>query len=234
MSSIHDGHRKRMRDRLQKSGLHGFQDHEVLEWLLFYTIPRGDVNPLAHELMKAFGSLSGVLEADFDALMSVDGIGPGTALFLSNLLPLQQRYQNDKSKRKSRRLRNVDEIAEIFRGHLTGKKEEELYVLLLNSRFVPIRCEKVSQGSLRAVGVNMRKLTEMCLASKASYVVLGHNHPSGILFPSDADVKTTIALRSILEPLEIQIIDHLIFGEDDFVSMASSEEYSHIFMWRKS
>jgi DNA repair protein RadC len=233
MANIHDGHRNRIRDRLLKSGLDGFQDHEVLEWLLFYTNPRKDVNPLAHELINAFGGFSGVLEADYDALMSVEGVGHATALFLSNLLSVEKRYQVDRRKRQSKRLRSLEEIADMLRGYLKGKKEEELYILLLNSQLSLIRCERVSEGSLRSVQVNMRRLAEICLASKATYVVLGHNHPSGILFPSDADVRATIALKNVLEPLEIQLIDHLILGEDGFSSMANSKEYSHVFTWHK-
>ena len=90
---VHDGHRRRMRERFRREGLDGFADHEVLELVLFDCIPNGNVNPLAHELLDTFGSLHGVLEARMDQLLAVKGVGERTAAHLATLLPLFRRYQ---------------------------------------------------------------------------------------------------------------------------------------------
>lgn len=233
MSGIHDGHRQRIRDRLKTGGIECFQEHEVLEWLLYCCIPRGDVNPLAHQLINAFGSLAGVLEADCDSLMSVPGIGESTALFISNYLSVYKFYQQSKQKSKSSRFMSLDEMAESFRVRFIGCKEEELHAMLLGSNLTYIRDEVISKGSVGSVQLNMRRLTEACLSSKAMYVVLAHNHPSNILLPSDSDVRTTINVAEVLTRLDVRLLDHLIVGSDDYTSMARSQEYSYIFHQKK-
>ncbi len=234
MSSIHDGHRSRMRNRLHAGGMEGFQDHEILEWLLFHTIPRGDVNPLAHRLIREFGSLSGVLEADKESLKLVEGVGESTALFLSSYLSVYERYLESSRKKKNNRLNNLDEIAEYFRRSFVDSKQEELRVLLLGNTLNIIREDSIAQGSMRAVQMDMRRLVTLCLNSKAVYVVLGHNHPSEILFPSDSDVKVTRTVAELLRGLDLRLLDHLIVGKEGYYSMAQSKETSYIFFDRVS
>ena len=229
MSSIHDGHRKRMRNRLQEGGMNGFQDHEILEWLLFHTIPRGDVNPLAHRLIREFGSLAGVLEADQESLKLVEGVGDGTALFLSQYLSVYERYLESSRKKKNNRLNDLDEIADYFRRSFVDSKQEELRVLLLGNTFNIIREDSIAQGSMRAVQMDMRRLVTLCLNSKAVYVVLGHNHPSGILYPSDSDEKVTRSVAELLRGLDLRLLDHLIVGKEGYYSMAQAKETSYIF-----
>lgn len=230
MANLHDGHRERMRQRLKVGGMDSFQEHEILEWMLFCTIPRGDVNPLAHELLRAFGSLAGVLEADVNALMTVKGVGENTALFLSNYLSVYQRYLQSSRKKQKSRFTNLDEIADYFRSSFIQSRNEEFRALLLGPKLNLIREEVIARGSLRAVNADVRRLIEAGLTSKAAYIVLAHNHPSEILLPSQRDISVTMVISELLKSLEIRLLDHLIIGKDDYVSMARSQETSYIFL----
>ncbi len=230
MGGMHDGHRDRMRQRLKAGGLQGFQDHEILEWMLFCTIPRGDVNPLAHQLIQKFGSLSGVLEASVDSLMTVKGVGESTALFLANYLSVYERYLHDSRKKRNNHFTCLDDIAEYFRVSFIHSTNEELHALLLGPNLHVIREEVLAVGSLRSVNADVRRLAEAGLNAKATYVVLAHNHPSGILLPSERDVSVTIQIAELLKTLEIRLLDHLIIGKEDYLSMARSKETSYIFM----
>lgn len=229
MACMHEGHRKRMRERIKSGGLEGLQDHEILEWMLFHTVPRGDVNPLAHRLIDAFGSLSGVLEADAERLMGIQGVGESTALFLSNYLGVYKRYKQSRHHKKVLRFSDMDTVVEHIRDRMLEHKGEYLFALLLDDRLHILCCQAISEGTRGAVGVDVRKLATLCLNRNASFLVLAHNHPSDILLPSYNDVQTTIALRTSMGALGIHLLDHLIIGKDEYVSMAMSEEYSYIF-----
>ncbi|MBQ6819514.1 MAG: DNA repair protein RadC [Clostridia bacterium] len=228
MASIHDGHRSRMRKRLKDGGLQGFQEHEILEWMLFHTIPRGDVNPLAHALIRNFGNLAGVLEADVDDLLSVEGVGESTALFLSTYLDVYQRYMLSKEN-KNVRMTNMDAIEQHVRLCIRENAKEYLFAVLLDPQFRKLCCSPIAKGGPTSVDVNVRELVALCLRRNATYLVLAHNHPSGILLPSYSDVQTTMSLRDALSPIGVRLLDHLVIGQDDYVSMASSKEYSYIF-----
>ncbi len=228
---LHDGHRERMRQRLLKNGMNSFADHEVLEWLLFHSIPRGDTNPIAHVLINTFGSLAGVLEASYDELMKVEGVGQTTALFLSNYRSVYQRYLFDRQGNQKRTFHDLETIAEYVTVTFMNYQVEVLHAIFLTSTFQLIRNEMISSGTPTSVRMDMRKFIELCLSTKATFVVLAHNHPSGLLLPSAQDVQTTIAAAEQLHRLDVHLMDHLIIGVEkrEFVSMASSPEHSYIF-----
>lgn len=229
MNGIHDGHRQRMRERLKIGGIECMQEHEVLEWLLQYSIPRGDVNPLAHRLIETFGSLAGVLNAGYEGLMTVSGVGEATALFLSNYIHVYKRYLESNRQQDKQKFKSIEDMAEYLSIQFIGCKEEVLHALLLGSNLNFIKDLVISEGSIGSVRLNLRKLTESCLNTKAAYVVLAHNHPSNILLPSDSDVRTTTSVAEVLTQLEVCLLDHLIIGSGDYISMAKSKDYSYIF-----
>jgi len=226
---LHDGHRNRMRQRLKNSGLDSFQDHEVLEWILFHTRPRGDVNDLAHHLIDEFGGLAAVLNADYEALMRVNGVGETTALFLSQLRLVYRRYEQKDQQLKKRFFKSVSQMAEYMRQNHFDHKREDLYVLLMGDNMNLICTHLLATGSLRAVHMDYRRLMSLCLNTKATHVALAHNHPSSILIPSSSDISTTINVAEVLKKIDVILVDHLIIGEDDYVSMAESEETAYIF-----
>ncbi len=225
---LHDGHRERIRKRLREVGMNGMQEHEVLEFLLFHTRPRGDVNELAHRLLNEFGTLYGVIHADFEDLTAVKGVGETTALFLTQLPTVFRWCMTDK-KQKKFNFNSTDHMAEYMRQNYFNPKREELYALLFDSKMNLLRTELVATGSLRAVHMDYRRLIGLCFHAEAHYVVLAHNHPSAILLPSSSDISTTNSVAETLKKVEVILVDHLIIGIDDYVSMAQSAETAYIF-----
>ena len=176
--TMHEGHRQRMRERFRREGLEGFAPHEVLELLLFYGRARGDVNPLAHELMDAFGSLKGVLEARPDQLMTVKGVGEETATLISLMLPMFRRYSACVCEERQR-ITSRSEAAAYCQALLAGWRTERFYVICLSSAGQVLGRRKVAEGTLTEVLAYPRLVVETALSYNAHSVVLCHNHPSG-------------------------------------------------------
>lgn len=132
--AIHDGHRERFRARFLQDGLDGFEDHQVLELLLFHVIPRADTNPIAHRLMRRFGTLSAVLEADPKDLASVEGMGDKAAAFLSLIPQVTRRYFHDRVNRDNPPLTSSEAVIGYLVPLMAGRPEEVFYVLCLDSQ----------------------------------------------------------------------------------------------------
>lgn len=216
--TMHDGHRKRMRDRFRKEGLDGFADHEVLELLLFYGRARGDVNPLAHTLIDVFGSLQGVLEAKPDQLMAVPGVGEETATLLSLMLPAFRRYTACLC-RKRRYFDTRDDVKRYCRSLLSGWRTERLYVIGLDAEHQLLGHRLIAEGSTGSVQVQPRLVAEAALNLNARAVILCHNHPGGSDWPSLQDQTITKHIQLVLKSLEIELLDHVIVAGEKAYSM---------------
>lgn len=215
----HTKHRERMRKRFLEHGLDNFADHEVLELLLFYAVPRGDVNPLAHRLLDEFGSLANVLEAETPDLCRVEGMGEKTAAFLHLLPPMFRRYQT--SKIQGTIYDSTDKIAEYLVKYYIGRPREQLSAVLLDNQCRLIRICDIAEGSATAVKINMRKLLQCVLQYNAADVVLAHNHPRGMCSPSRADIVQTSTIREMLKNIDVRLVDHIIIAEERWISLAS-------------
>ena len=223
--SVHDHHRERLRERFLKEGLDGFAPHQVLEMLLFYCIPRVDTNTLAHELLNRFGSLTAVLEASPSELMKVKGIGPNAACFLSFSAAFCRYYMIDRANNNGQCLLTVEEWSGHLEPYFLGKTNEAVYLLCLDVKGKPLSCNIISEGSVNSAGIQIRKVVEAALSMNASFAVLAHNHPSGLAFPSGDDVETTKMVASALRTVDVGLLDHIIFADDDSVSLAQSGYY---------
>lgn len=220
--NIHNGHRARLKQRFLEQGLDGFADHEVLELLLFYAIPRADVNPLAHQLLAHFGSIDRVLEASVEELCQVKGIGESTALLLHLVPQVERRYAISRN-RRGEKIRNSAQASVYLAPYFRYAREELIYLLCLDSSQQVICCLRLAQGSSDCANFSIRQVAEAALSRKASGVILAHNHPSGIALPSGADLITTKQLKGVLEAVGIRLLDHLVLGNGDFVSLSQSE-----------
>lgn len=222
--SIHDGHRQRLRERFLKEGLENFDEVQVLELLLFYCIPRQDTNPIAHALLDWFGSLSGVLEAPVAELKKVPGVGESAATFLSMFLEVNRYYRVNKQK-NIRIMNSVDKYVTVLYDRLHDRRNETVYLLCLDAKCKMISCKEVGEGSVNSASVPIRRIVEMALADNASSVVLAHNHPSGIAVPSEEDVHTTYRLAMALSTVDIQLADHVVVADGEYVSLAQAQYY---------
>lgn len=216
---IHDGHRARLRDQFAKGGLDALPDVNVLELLLFYTIPRRDVNPIAHELLSRFGSLSGVMDAPIEELCQVPGISELTAMHLHLIPQAARRYLNDSADRMHQ-LNTVDKVGEYLMPRFFGERDEVVYLLCLDAKCSPIGLRLIARGSVNSAAVPPRKVVQEALSANATSVVLAHNHPSGIALPSSEDHAVTETIFRALDAVNVLLADHLIFAGNDYVSLA--------------
>ena len=222
--SIHDGHRQRMKERFLQEGLDHFEQHQVLELLLFYCIPRKDTNLIAHGLIKRFGSLYQVLEAPVEELSKVDGVGENAATFLALINAVGRYYQINRACAPNI-LTNVEQCGAYMVPYFQNRRNETVYLLCLDAKCKVLCCKEVGEGSVNSAAIPIRRVVEMALGAGASSVVLAHNHPSGIALPSAEDIATTKRLALALSAVEIQLVDHIVVADGDFVSMAQSGMY---------
>ena len=218
----HTGHRERMKAEFLARGLEGWPDHRVLELLLFYTIPQGDVNDLAHELVERFGSLAGVLDASVEELKKVKGVGDHTAVFLRMLPAVLGRYQGART-RLSAIINSPEEAYAWLEPYFFGARNEMVYVLCLDGKRQVLGVRKVAEGSIEMAEVNTRRIAEEAIGLRAAQIYVAHNHVSNLAIPSQADWLTTDTLRGALSPIGIELIDHLVFVDGDMVSLKDSE-----------
>ena len=218
--SIHDGHRQRLKDRFLREGLDGFTDVQVLELLLFYVVPRKDTNPIAHALVDRFGSLARVLDASVLKLTEVDGITDNGATFLKLVKAVERRYVL--SQGRDIILNTIEDCCEYLSRFFKGKRNETVFLLSLDAKLKLLSCREVGEGSINYASVPIRRCVEMALEDGATSVILAHNHPSGIAVPSNDDIHTTRRLAMALSAVEIQLADHIVVAEDEYVSMVQS------------
>lgn len=216
---MHEGHRARMRERFRQEGLEGFAPHEVLEMLLFYARARGNVNPLAHELLDTFGSLKGVLEARPEQLIAVNGVGEETATLLSLIVPLFRKYQECVCQERSY-IRNKNAAAEYCSALLAGLRTERFCVVSLSATMKVLGQRVVGEGSLTEVPAYPRLVVETALNYNAYAVILCHNHPGGDVQPSSDDIAVTRNINEVLTRLNIVLLDHIIVTGSEVYSMS--------------
>lgn len=228
--NIHEGHRERMRQRFLNEGLDNFYDHNVLELLLFYSIPMKDTNKEAHTLINTFGSLSGVFDASYEELCSVKGIGECTATLIKIMPSLFKKYEVDKLKNDDVVLNTSKLVAKYASTFFKGVTNEKLYLMCLDSNCRLLGFNLISEGTINASPINARKIIKCSLDSDCSNLILIHNHPSGIVAPSRRDVDATVGMIDLLAKVGLKLSDHIIIGYgDEFFSFRKSEKWKHIF-----
>ena len=220
--NIHTGHRKRMKGEFLTRGLEGLPDHKVLELLLFFAIPQGDVNPLAHALIDRFGSLSGVFHATYEQLRAVKGVGENTASLILLIPALGGRYLQERADPKGI-CQTSWQFRELLEPEFFGARNERVFIVCLDGKMKLLAPPKLlGEGIADAAAVTTRKVMETALACNSSVVVLAHNHVSGLAVPSTEDIITTKQLARSLHQVGILLYDHFIVADGDMVSMRES------------
>ena len=217
--NIHAGHREKMRARfIRDKGFENFEDHQILDLLLYYANTRSDTNPLAHELLDRFGSLKGVLEARPEQLMTVHGIGQQQATLISMVVPLTRVWHRC-AMTVPDRIGNSREAEDYCLSILAGERTERFYVVSLNAKCNVLGRRKISEGSLSEVSAYPRMVLETALNYNAHSVLLCHNHPGGTCAPSPEDIASTLQLQRLLNGVGILLLDHIIVAGDRTYSM---------------
>lgn len=216
---LHAGHRQRVRDRYLSEGLDAFKDHEVLELLLFYCMPKRDTNPVAHAMLREYGSLSGLFEADPRDIERRCGLSIATAILLTLAGPLTRRYL--KQRWGDRPILGTSARAGEFAVSLfAGRPYEVFYVICLDAQNRVNHAALVHEGTLNEAPVYPRLIVEAALRHKANSIILSHNHPGGSLLASGPDLDVTRRIRSALTPISIPVVDHIIVAGERYASLA--------------
>ena len=225
----HEGHRQRMKERFLVNGLDGFSDHEILELLLFYAVPYRDTNPLAHELVRRYGSWLRVVNADYRDLLTIPGVTPHVAALLTLVGQSAARYYRDTVAGDVVQLFNTDQMAKYLIPWFLGEKDESVVMVCLDNKRKVLNTTRIFEGSVNSAQFNVRLAIQQALRDNATQIVLAHNHPNGFCFPSNADVATTELFMDVLKPLDIRLIDHLIISEGDCLCMSLLESTGPMF-----
>jgi DNA repair protein RadC len=210
---MHEGHRQRLTDRFLKEGLEGFEEHEILEYLLFFVLPRVDTNPIAHRLIETFGSLSGVLEAQPEDLAQIEGIGPKAAAFICMFPEIFRAYERSKLGKRPC-IKSIRDACDFAKSLLFGKAFEQFYVIWLDTQNRIIHYERLSEGSISESPVYLNKIAAAALRHHAVKGIITHNHPGGNVTPSKADLSTTHDIMKTLNLLSIDLLDHIIVSDN--------------------
>ncbi len=211
------GHRKRLKQKFLRAGIEAFHDHEVVELLLTCAIPRRDVKPQAKALLEAFGSIRGIIDADIDDLAGISGVGKDSAAVIKFIKEIAALYLQQKARTK-KQISCTTELLDYCRTAMGAKKDEEFCVIYLDAQNQIIEFETVQKGVANQAVVYPRQVLENALRKKASALILAHNHPSGHVRPSDADIRLTKTIQDAARMLDILVHDHIIIGENRFFS----------------
>ncbi len=228
--NAHAGHRQRLRKRFLKEGsFENFDDHVILEMLLFYAIPQKDTNALAHRLLKQFGSLYEVFEATVDELMEVDGVSENIASFVSAVFQFNKAYIANKYKLKNTFIRTPEDAVNFFTSRHKDSKEESFSIACLDSNGKVISFDVITTGAIDMVITDNRETVRRIVSNKAVCAAVCHNHPSGVVTPSKTDVETTRQILALMRGFGVMLVDHVIISGKDAISMKESAFYGDIF-----
>ena len=212
------GHRQRLRDRILRAGREGLQDYELLELVLFRSIPQRDVKPLAKDLLQQFGSFAEVIGASFQRLTQIRGLGEQTALDLKIIEAAGCELAKGAIPKREI-LSSWTAVIDYCRASMAYSEVEIFRILFLDKRNGLITDEIQQSGTVDHTPVYPREVVRRALELNASALILVHNHPSGDPTPSQADIKMTREIADIAKPLGVILHDHIIVGRNGHASL---------------
>lgn len=217
-SALHEKHRQRMHNRVAETGFEGFSEHEVLEYLLYFAMPRRDTNPIAHALINHFGGFAQVLEASEKELLEVEGIGPSSARLIHSILGISRYYEQYKV-RDEHILKEEATRQRYIRAMFFGQSNESFWIISLDERMRILRRSMINMGQPNTVTTLISSIAAEAVKAGASGVILAHNHPNGFASPSSDDIASTAQIIRALQLLNIHVLDHYIAAPDGVCSM---------------
>ena len=227
-ASSHEGHRKRLRDRFNQSGLGAFLDYEIVELLLTLGTPRSDCKPQAKEAIKRFKTLRGILEAPPDELKDVTGIGATHVFVIKFMQEIAREFLKQQVTDKPY-CRSSREVFDYLYHSMRDLKKEVFKVMFLDSQNSIVKIEDLFEGTVNASAVYPRDIIQGAVKNNATALIFVHNHPAGNPQPSDNDKRITQDLIFAGNIMQIKVLDHIIIGDNRYFSFADAgliEEYN--------
>ena len=214
----HQGHRQRMRERVQNYGLDSLEEHEALEYLLYLTNAQKDTNEIAHDLIERFGDFAGVLEASEEELCTVKDVGPATARML-HLLPQVSRYYGRSRTSAARCIKTTEQMGSYLMAKFAWSDYERAMLVSLDSRRRVRAAVWLREGSTDRVSLDIKCVVEAAIKGGTDAVVLCHNHPNGVALPSLEDMEATGSIARALGLVKVHLLDHFILTDTEYFSM---------------
>ncbi|MBR5295569.1 MAG: hypothetical protein IKU24_03145 [Clostridia bacterium] len=221
----HAGHRAKLKKRFLLQGIEGFEDHNILELILFFAIPRRDTNVIAHNLLNKFGSFSRVFEASVDELCEVEGIGRHAAELIKTYPAVAKRYYRDRFK-EEKKLPQYHNLGQELVLEFAGVDHEQVLALFYDNSLGFRGQVVLHEGDINSVAFSFRKVCDATLQHNAAFVIIAHNHPHGLPIASAEDLSTTSRLQKFLAQMNVTLIDHFIIAEGHFSSIQKSAFYT--------
>ncbi len=218
--NLHSGHRQRMLKRYLEHGIDCFEEHEILEIFLFTAYSRRNTNDISHQLIDKFGSLEGVLNADYEELVKEKNVGATAAALISFMKDFSRRY--NKESLAGIKLATSESMRSYCYGLLSGSTAESAHAVFLDMTMNLIGEMQISSGGADSVNFDLRTIVTRAIKTQCSNIVLTHSHPGGVLLPSSADIAATRRVAVSLRNIGINLIDHIIVNEEDSYSMRAA------------
>ncbi len=209
----HAGHRDRLKKRFLVNNGKDFSDHELLELLLFYVLPRVNTNEIAHRLIDEFGSLRNLCNADPARIEKVEGAGKATATFISVLSTVRKRIDLERYDMDKFIANSLSKVGNFLVDYYKDKPCEEVCAMFLDSSFKLLEFKSISTGSVNSASVDIKSIVKHAVMLDSTNVIISHNHPYGNTSPSSYDRNLSIQLEAALRTVSIGLVEHIIVSE---------------------
>lgn len=208
--NLHRYHRLRMKNRFLRSGLEGFEPHNVLELLLFFAVPQGDTNELAHILLNKFGSISNVFAAPYSELIKIKGVGAHTATMLKLMPELFKVYVKERTDTDGKKSFTVEDAANLLVPLYVTCEKEVVRALYFDNRMCLVENAVIFEGDVNSANLSYKDIATIALTRGLPNVIIAHNHPHGTPIPSMEDLTTTAKLKESFAMFNINLVEHII------------------------
>lgn len=219
-----EGHRQRLRETFLTSGADAMHDHNLLELLLTYAIPRKDVKDIAYALLNEFGTLENVFRADIASLQKVNGMGEYSAVLFKLIGAIEKRIAFNRTQSVTT-LTEPETVKSYYQNLFAQEQVEKIYVTTLDNTCRVLGSYVCGEGTVNTSNMDLRRVVEYVVHDSATALIVAHNHPRGTCRPSQADVHFTMQLRDYLLQLGVHLLDHVVVGQDDVLSMRNTVKY---------